>query len=419
MGSILAIEADPKRRGLLTSLIRAHVKSDLTIVESVKDAIASLVDHVPDLIVAPTLLSPRDSEELISYVKQLHAAPFVQMLTIPALDMLVEPPKEGERGLQIFKRRPVSLELQYDPEMVGALILDRLERAGALRAEHDAALAMRVQVEGQLPAVRASRNGAAAELVSSGNGALHGVAADRRCAHRIGQTEVPWLSVVRLPWGVDVDLVNISRTGLLVESGSKLAAGVTLKLHLIGPGTNLFVLARFVRSEVARINRLGARYYAAAQFETPLEYLAPRQEPVTRSSRSSTPHALAELLATVLAESDQHSEPVQIRFARGFRALVRARDVLIRHAPVAPVDDSESIYFHVKGDGRSRVILQVMFEPDRALTASEFRLLKAAALLTAAVLELEDDCRDQRSVIDLPRPVGITSLADPRGLTAA
>ena len=38
MGSILAIEADPKRRRLLTSLIREHVKSDITIVESVKAA---------------------------------------------------------------------------------------------------------------------------------------------------------------------------------------------------------------------------------------------------------------------------------------------------------------------------------------------------------------------------------------------
>jgi hypothetical protein len=213
-----------------------------------------------------------------------------------------------------------------------------------------------------------------------------------------------------------VDLVNISRTGLLVESGSKLAPGVTLELHLSGPGTNLVVLARFVRSEVARINRLGVRYYAAAQFETPLDVFAPRHEPVTRST---TPRALAELLATVLAESDHHPEPARIRFARGFRALVRARDVLIRHAPVAPMDDSESIYFHVKGEGRSRVILQVMFEPDRALTASEFRLLKAGALLTAAVLELEDDHSGQRSVGDFPRPAGITCLTDPQGLTAA
>jgi hypothetical protein len=69
--------------------------------------------------------------------------------------------------------------------------------------------------------------------------------------------------------------------------------------------------------------------------------------------------------------------------------LIGARDVLIRQAPIAPVDDSESIYFHVKGDGQSRAILQVMFGRDRGLTAPEFTLLKAAASLTAAVLELE------------------------------
>ena len=276
---------------------------------------------------------------------------------------------------------------------------------------------MPIRVEDELSlVVRAPGRAASAELVASGGEALDRLAHDRRCAHRSGQSEVPWLSTVRLPWGLDVHLVNISRTGLLVESGSKLTPGVTLELHLSGPGTNLVVMARFVRSEVARINRLGVRYHAAAQFEKPLDVLAPRHEPLRRST---VPHALAELLATVLAESAHHHEPAHIRFARGFRALVRARDVLIRHAPIAPVDDSESIYFHVKGDGRSRVILQVMFEPDRALTASEFRLLKAAALLTAAVLELEDDRPDERSVGDFPRPAGITSLADLQGYSAA
>lgn len=417
MGSILAIEADPKRRLLLTALIREHAKGDITIVESVKAAIAILADHVPDLIVAPTLLSPQDSKELISHVKQLHTAPHVQMLTIPALDMLVEPQKEEQRPLGIFKRRPVGLGLQYDPEMVGTLIADSLERARTLRAEYDAALAMPIQVEGELALiVRASPSTALTELAASVDGALDRLSDDRRCARRSGQSEVPWLSAVRLPWGLDVDLVNISRTGLLVESGSKLTPGVTLELHLSGPDTNLVVMARFVRSEVARINRLGVRYLAAAQFEKPLDVLTPRQQPLTRST---VPHALAELLATVLAESDHHPEPAPIRFARGFRALLRARDVLIGHAPIAPADDSESIYFHVKGEDRSRVILQVMFEPDRALTASEFRLLKAAAFLTAAVLELEDDRQGERSVADSPRPVGVTSPADPRGRTAA
>ena len=40
-------------------------------------------------------------------------------------------------------------------------------------------------------------------------------------------------------------------------------------------------------------------------------------------------------------------------------------------------------------EGGTRTILQVVFERDRAVTADEFRLLKAAASLTAGVLELE------------------------------
>jgi hypothetical protein len=104
----------------------------------------------------------------------------------------------------------------------------------------------------------------------------------------------------------------------------------------------------------------------------------------------ATPHQLAALLTTVLDPSSGAAERAVIRFARGLRALIGARDVLVRAAPIAPVDDSESIYFHVTGAGASRTILQVMFEPDRALTAAEFKLLKAAAALTAAVLEVQE-----------------------------
>ena len=41
------------------------------------------------------------------------------------------------------------------------------------------------------------------------------------------------------------------------------------------------------------------------------------------------------------------------------------------------------------GDDRSRATLQVMFDRNHDVTDAEFRLLKAAAWLTAAVLELE------------------------------
>ncbi len=357
-------------------MIREHVQEDVTIVSSVTDAIARFGECQPDVIVAPTLLSPLESDQLISYVKR-HAGPHVQMLTIPALDILREPMAEAKSGLGFFRwRRPVSLGLQYDPGAVGRQIADRLERARAVRAEQKASPSPQRLVSQEISrAIRPVQK--PAEKATP-------LTQDRRWAHRTPQRGMPWLWTVRLPWGTDVDLVNISRSGVLIESGSKVSPGVTLELHLNGPGLNRVVMARFVRSEIARVDHLGVRYHAAAQFEQPIDILAPRVESTPRS----TPQSLVDLLTTVLSDSNQ-PEAASVRFARSLRALIGARDVLIRHAPIAPPDDSESIYFHVKGDGASRRILQVMFERDRALTAAEFTLLKAAAGLTTAVLELE------------------------------
>jgi hypothetical protein len=63
--------------------------------------------------------------------------------------------------------------------------------------------------------------------------------------------------------------------------------------------------------------------------------------------------------------------------------------VIIGRAPIPPADGSESIYFTVTEDRSSRTILQVLFARDRALTSEEFKVMKAAAKLTAGVLELE------------------------------
>ena len=65
----------------------------------------------------------------------------------------------------------------------------------------------------------------------------------------------------------------------------------------------------------------------------------------------------------------EHPESAGIRFARGVRALIGARDVFVCRAPIAPAKDCESIYFHVNEEGGKRTILQVVFEQDRAVTA--------------------------------------------------
>lgn len=380
MERILAIESDPKRANLLTALVRSFVNADLEIVGTVSAAIESLTENTPDLILAPALLSPQDSYDLMDHVKRLQA-PWVQTLTVPALDMLTDRQPEMKVRTSFFRRRPVELGLQYDPGMVAIQIKDGLERARTAREETEAALAN--------AAYLTSLKGETIEVASPM--ALERITKklessdDRRRAERRGPTEVPWLAGIRTPFAVDLHLMNISSSGMLVESTSKLTPGISYDLQLCGQGTALQVRARFLRSEVGKISGLGVRYYSAAQFDREIDVMRGREYAVSRGG--ATPQqALAELVAAVLTDTDPSESPRQ-RFARGVCKLVDARDVLIRKTPLSPADGSESIYFHVQGEAKPPAILQVLFDPNHALTAAEFNLLKAAALLTSAVLD--------------------------------
>lgn len=399
MSHILAIESDRQRRTLLMALIREHVLADVTMVDTVNDAIASFEHRQPDLIVAPPLLTPEDSDRLSSHVKW-HADPHVQMLTIFALDMLREAPEERHRFGLFRRRRPLSLGLQYDPAMVGRQIADALDRAQTLREEGRSTLDVRALVRG--PSAPLVFEPATTSGTSAAAWAL------RERAERMPQGG-PWKWSVRMPWGSEVELVNISRTGLLLESGSKVSPGLTLELQLNGMGQNCVVIARFVRSDIARVDRLGVRYHAAAQFDEPLAMLAPRA-PRASATPGATPQSLAELFTTVVSGLGPE-EDSSIRFAHGLCGLIGARDVFIRPTPIAPGHDCESIYFRVSGDDREGMILQVLFDRHRALTTAEFRIMKAASGLASAVLELERASIHDGRLLPAPVATGVKMLA--------
>jgi hypothetical protein len=390
MDRILAIESDPKRANLLTSLVRGHVDADLEIVGDVGTAVSSLADNTPDLILAPTLLSPQDSNTLMSALHQLNA-PWVQIITVAALDMLTDRRPDQRLRTSFFRRRPVELGLQYDPTMVAVQIKDGLERARTVRVETETARANAAWLSNLTGETIEVATPMALQRVINEPGISDTVikaieAQDRRRAERRGPGQVPWLAGIRTPFGLDLHLMNISSSGLLVESTNKLTPGVSYDLQLCGQGTALQVRARFLRSEVGKISGLGVRYYSAAQFDREIDVLRGREYAMSRGT--SPQQALADLVAAVLTETDQ-SESARMRFARGVRNLVDARDVLIRRTPMAPSDGSESIYFQVQGEAKPPAVLQVLFDPNHALTAAEFNLLKAAAALTSAVLDNE------------------------------
>ena len=120
MPRILAIESDPKRRHVLSTLVREHVKATLVVVPSVRAAIASIAERTPDLIIAPTLLSPPDEAELLTHMKGLDSAPYVQMLTVPALDMLADAPAD-----ETPPSRAVRPGLQPSTGLAGASVRSR------------------------------------------------------------------------------------------------------------------------------------------------------------------------------------------------------------------------------------------------------------------------------------------------------
>jgi hypothetical protein len=97
---------------------------------------------------------------------------------------------------------------------------------------------------------------------------------------------------------------------------------------------------------------------------------------------------LAQMLAEALTESSP-ANPAHVLFALGVKDLIGARSVLVRPAAGASSGGRETLYFEVPGDDRARTVLQVTFDRARDVTASEFRLLKAAAWLTAAALEFD------------------------------
>ena len=390
MSHILAIESNRQRRSVLMALIREHVPAEVTFVDTVSAAIASFEHQQPDLIVAPPLLPAEDSDRLSEHVKW-HADSHVEMVTFSALDMLREAPSEEPRRFAFFRRRrPLSLGQQYDPSMVGRQIADALDRALTRRGQRRAAF-------DRLPLIRQPEPPLLAELVQVATSATSGSAGSfRERAERTAQRgSLIW--TVRMPGGGEAELVNISRTGLLLECASMVSPGVTLELQLRGMGQNCVVMARFVRSDIARVDRLGVRYHAAAQFAEPLAMLRSRAESAPRA----TPRALAELFTTVVSELNSQ-EDSSIRFAQGLRNLIGARDVLIRQTPIAPDRDSESFYFRVGGDDRSGMVLQILLDRHRSLTAAEFCLLKAASGMTSAVLELKRASTHDRRLLAAP-----------------
>lgn len=103
-------------------------------------------------------------------------------------------------------------------------------------------------------------------------GAVRWVSKDRRALPRRTSDEIPWLFEAKLRPGLDVAVIDLSRSGALVETHRRLMPGARVVLQLLGPQVGLVVPATVLRCYVSAVFRdRGVRYRGALAFDKTLD----------------------------------------------------------------------------------------------------------------------------------------------------
>ena len=274
MSRILAIEPDPERMQALRQLVRDRLDTDVVLAESANAAIAEMSERPVDLILTSVLMSPSDDSRLATYLKGRDGARNLSVLIIPPMvDQAQPPPTKSTRLLSHFRRSPAPFWPAYDPDVVAHRIREAL--TGRAPLEEDAAADAR-DLTTPAPATIDALGDTAASAEEDPQQHKGGVKRPR--AQRLARTDAPWASRLTLPSGLELQLLNISSSGLLVESRQKLEPGQSTAFQFWGPIKNrrghqrpprprLVAPARIVRIEMEVTNGRGARYRTAAMFD--------------------------------------------------------------------------------------------------------------------------------------------------------
>lgn len=284
MARILAVEPDAERSVILRRLVKQSLNHEIVIVRSADEAINRMVDTEPDVILTSGLLAPGEDEHIAAHLRLSPTLDHLPVLTIPPVVAQTAP--EQKRSLLTwllprFRRRRHHWPA-YDFSAVAARIEDALEQSkvDAERSEPERPARL-ILLEAKRPLLlQAGRDPDIppqttlvrldAELRAFAD---PGVRARLDRAHRWDGRELPWLNNLKLTWGPGLRVVNISTSGLLVESGIRFTLGNREEFQFEIDEHELIVRARVVRSDVASVGNLGVKYTTAAVFDTPFENL--------------------------------------------------------------------------------------------------------------------------------------------------
>jgi CheY-like chemotaxis protein len=139
---VLAIEPDSRQAAIVKRVLKERVQAELVVVDSRDAAFDAIRSAIPDVVLVSMLLSPRDEDDLIQYLRTLEGAAHLQTHTIPQLaSALGRDDEDGGGGLfSAFRRKKqtkqaASAPAGCDPEMFADEIRLYLQRAEEKKRE--------------------------------------------------------------------------------------------------------------------------------------------------------------------------------------------------------------------------------------------------------------------------------------------
>jgi CheY-like chemotaxis protein len=272
---ILAINPDPGQTTILQRLVGDRLNAEVFITSSADDAIDVLAEKKLDLILTTSLLSPAEGEQLAAHLRDTPALDHLPILTIPPL---VDVRDDSRSLLSRFLRRQSEARPAYDENIVASRIEEALAQSrvdAARNGEHSRPARVMLlenrSLENTMPEEQSLVRTLDADLER-----YLGLSPQQERATRWERKELPWLERIRLTWGVELQLVNISCSGLLVESGIRMTLGNRTDFQMEDCDSRDFVIpGRVVRSDVSSVTSLGVKYITAAVFEKPFESIGP------------------------------------------------------------------------------------------------------------------------------------------------
>ena len=401
LGRILAIEPDPDDRAALERALCSQVRAELLFVASVEEALAKVASFIPDLILTSTFLPPADEEKLTTHLRQCPETSHTRVITLP---QVVDPGDRIQQNtartgaavlLRFARRREVQVRL-CNPQVLREHVESYLEQAQSLRLGAEDRRQRGVEaiagaLRAPLPDNRLVPSSTALVPANQKDRTLTSafqLPRDRRRASRHRASDLPGSLTARLSASGDITLVDISSSGVLIETKKELAPGSIVHLQMQNVDANVSVVARLVRSERTRVDGSEWIYRVAAAFAREIDLRSLRE---SRTASAQPPKVLGDLLGRVLADAHWMAGSTTLcsKFEDELKRLMHLKDIRIGAVPLTAPAGCRSLCYPIPdaGGGR-RHVLQAIVDGGRRLDPVEIRLLKAAAGLAGIVLGL-------------------------------